>query len=55
MFTGSGSNYVISLPAANTLAIGDQFEIINASSEFIIVKNSGTASSVFEFVAPGKL
>jgi hypothetical protein len=49
---GAGSNYVCSLPDATTLAIGDQFEIINASSEFIIVKNSGTAGNSWRILAP---
>lgn len=53
LVTGSGSNHVISLPDATTLLLGDRFEILNASSEFIIVKNSGTASSAWIQLMPG--
>jgi hypothetical protein len=50
---GSGSNYVISLPDATTCTVGQRFEIVNAGSNFSPVKNSGTASSVFELLGPG--
>jgi hypothetical protein len=50
---GSGSNYEISLPDATTCTVGQRFEIVNAGSNFVPVKNSGTASSVFELLGPG--
>jgi len=53
MVIGSGSNYVISLPDATTIRSGEKFEIVNGSSEFVVVKNYGTASSVFELLGPG--
>lgn len=52
MLTGSASGVPVVLPDATTLSVGDTWTIKNASSEFVVVQNSGTASSAFEFVAP---
>jgi len=53
MLTGSASGVNVVLPDATTLTVGDTWTIKNASSEFVVVKNDGTASSVFELVGPG--
>jgi len=52
LLTGSASGVNVVLPDATTLTVGDTWTIKNASSEFVVVQNSGTASSAFEFVAP---
>jgi hypothetical protein len=46
ILTGSGSNATGSLPDATTLEVGREFVIVNAGTEFVPVKNHGTASSV---------
>lgn len=51
--TGGASNYVVLLPDARTIAFGSEFQITNASTEVVIVKNYGTASSAFELLLPG--
>lgn len=63
IFEGSASNAVCELPPANSTATlsdgtvvtmrGRSFELVNASSEFIPVQNSGTASSLLIWVKPG--
>lgn len=62
IFEGSASNSPCELPAANSTATlsdgtvvtmrGRSFELVNASSEFIPVQNSGTASSLWDVLAP---
>jgi hypothetical protein len=42
------------LPDATTLEVGREFVIVNAGTEFVPIKNHGTASSVFDFIAPGE-
>jgi hypothetical protein len=50
ILTGSGSNAPGSLPDATTLEVGREFVIVNAGTNFVPIKNHGTASSVFEFL-----
>jgi hypothetical protein len=47
IFEGTGNNHQHSLPNATTLLKGWSREYVNASSEIVIIKNSGTASSVW--------
>lgn len=56
VFEGTGSNYVRSLPAANAsgMFVGWSRHFVNASSETVIVKNSGAASSLMVWLMPGE-